>query len=176
MTDVADRADEIFAARGVLDGAQRRKPIFGLREIVTFLTDPTVQLTQEQTRLLFSDRDLASAFRQLKSRYAALALPAMAAASDGDLTDRTFPGGRVRLRPSKRSGQVYLIVDYGEQPPDPSPAILLLEAPDGAVAKLALPGADDQGQLMIILDEACTAESEVVRLLKDPRASGVFMQ
>ena len=172
MPSEPDRADEIFAARGILEDSARSRPVFGIREIVAFFDDPNAQLSSEQTKLLFADAKLRDAFRRLKVQIATFALPMAAAASVGDIADRAFSGGRIRLRPSRRSGQSYLVVSYDNLDDDAaSPSLLVLEGVD-LIAKVALPAADDQNTAMIILDDRLDAT--VLLLLRDPRTSGIF--
>ena len=170
-----NRADEIFAARGILADAPRHGSTFGLGELVRFMNDPAVRLTADQTRRLFSDRNLSETYRRLKAQRTTFAVPALKAASDGSVADRAFPGGQVRIRPSKRVGQYYAIIIFTDPVPQPSPAALLLESTDGKIAKYALPGVDDAGQCMLILDELSPQDAALLELLRDPLASGVFI-
>lgn len=174
MNDIADRADEIFVSQSLLEEGALQGAPFGVREIAMFLTDHTVQLLPEQTRLLFSDRSLNDAYQRLKARLTAIPMPMVAAASDGDVIDRVFPGAQIRVRPSKRKGQSFLVIFFEAGHTDPSPSILVLQSQD-EIVKLALPAADDQGQCIIILDEADSHDARTLAFLVDPFIEGAFI-
>ncbi len=73
----------------------------GVAELVQFLSDPRSELPPEAQRLLFSNPRLRADFKRLKTSLRCVELPALAAASDGAVDQRSFEGGSVRLHPSR---------------------------------------------------------------------------
>ena len=52
---------------------------------------------------------------------------------------------------------------------------MLLESPTGDLVKRALPSADQQGEVMMVLDENNDADAGFLRLLADPTSTGTFV-
>ena len=82
-------------------------------------------------------------------------------------------GGSIAIHPSRVAGQVYVIVHFTS--PDNTPRALLLESTSGEIIKRALPNADPQGELMMVLNENNEADASFLRLLADPTSTGTFV-
>jgi hypothetical protein len=171
--DIARRADRLYVARSVLAEAERPRHRFGVAEIVQFLNDPSRMLTPEEQRALFTDPRLRSDYRRLKERATTFELPALAAASSGNVNTRRFDGGSLGIHPSRMPGQFYVILRFDT--PATSPRTLLLESTAGDLVKRALPGADPQGEVMMVLNENDDADAAFLRLLTEPTTIGTFV-
>jgi hypothetical protein len=171
--DVARRADQLYAARSALADAGRPRHRFGVAEIVHFLGDPARSLTPEEQRALFADPRLRADYRRLKAQATTFEMPALAAASSGSVNARRFDGGSITIHPSRIPGQLYVIVRFNE--PASSPRAMLLESTTGDLVKRALPIADQQGDVMMVLDENNDADAGFLRLLADPTSTGTFV-
>jgi hypothetical protein len=171
--DVAHRADRLYAARSALVETKPLRRRFGVAEIVQFLNDPARALTPEEQRALFADPRLRADYRRLKGQATTFELPALAAASSGNVNARRFEGGSIAIHPSRIPGQLYVIVRFNS--PDSSPRAMLLESTTGDLVKRVLPGADQQGEVMMVLNENNDADAAFLRLLADPTATGTFV-
>jgi hypothetical protein len=171
--DLARRADALYAARSALAETERPTRRLGVAEITQFLSDPERSLTQEEQRSLFADPKLRADYRRLKSRLSAVELPALAAASAGDIHTRRFDGGTISVHPSRVPGQTYVILRFGW--PASSPRTMLLESAGGELIKRSLPPADVQGEIVMILDEKNTSDQGLLQLICDPTATGSFL-
>jgi hypothetical protein len=171
--DVARRADRLFAARSALAETKRPQRRFGVAEIVQFLNDPSRSLSPEEQRDLFADPRLRADYRRLKAQATTFELPALAAASSGNVDARRFDGGSITIHPSRIPGQLYVIVRFNS--PAGSPRAMLLESTSGDFLKRALPSADQQGEVMMVLDQNNDADAGFLRLLADPTATGTFV-
>jgi hypothetical protein len=171
--DFAHRVEQLYAARSGLGETKGLRLRFGVAEIVQFLNDPARALTPEEQRALFADPRLRADYRRLKGRATAFELPALAAASSGNVNARRFDGGSIAIHPSRIPGQLYVIVRFNS--PDSSPRAMLLESTTGDLVKRVLPGADQQGEVMMVLNENNDADAAFLRLLADPTATGTFV-
>jgi hypothetical protein len=171
--DIAQRADRLYAARSAVADAKPPRHRFGIAEIMHFLEDPSRSLTSEEQRALFSDPRLRADYRRLKTQATAFEMPALAAASSGAVTARRFEGGNINIHPSRVPGQIYVILRFSW--PAGSPRMMLLESTAGDVVKRALPAADQQGELVMVLDERSEADARFLRLLADSTSTGTFM-
>jgi len=171
--DLARRADRLYAARSALAETKRPRHRFGVAEIVQFLSDPSRSLTPEEQRALFADPRLRADYRRLKAGATTFEMPALAAASSGDVNARRFDGGSIAIHPSRIPGQLYVIVRFDA--PASSPRAMLLESTTGDLVKRVLPGADQQGEVMMVLSESNEADAAFLRLLADPTATGTFV-
>lgn len=171
--DITRRADQLFVARSALAEAKPPRHRFGIAEIVQFLNDPSRSLMPEEQRALFTDPRLRADYRRLKSQATTFELPALAAASSGDVTARRFDGGTVTIHPSRIPGQIYVILRFNQ--PANSPRMLLLESAAGDVLKRALPNADQQGEVMMVLNEKNDIDAGFLRVLADPTSTGAFV-
>jgi hypothetical protein len=171
--DFARRADQLYAARSALADTKRPQHRFGVAEIVQFLSDPTRSLTPGEQRALFADARLRADYRRLKAQATTFEMPALAAASSGNVSARRFDGGSITIHPSRIAGQLYVIVHFNE--PGSSPRAILLESTTGDLVKRALPSADQQGDVMMVLDENNDADAGFLRLLADPTSIGTFV-
>ena len=171
--DFADRADRLYAARTALAEAARPRLRFGVAEIVQFLNDPSRSLAPEEQRALFADPRLRADYRRLKAQATTFEIPALAAASSGNVNVRRFDGGSIAIHPSRIPGQLYVIVRFNS--PASSPRAMLLESTSGDLVKRVLPSADQQGEVMMVLNENNEADAAFLRLLTDPTATGTFV-
>jgi hypothetical protein len=122
---------------------------------------------------LFTDPRLRADYRRLKALATTFELPALAAASSGDVNARRFDRGTITIHASRIPGQLYVIVRFTE--PDNSPRAIVLESTSGEIVKRALPGADQQGELMMVLNETNDVDAGFLRLLADPTCTGTFL-
>ena len=171
--DLADRADRLYAARTALAETGRPRHRFGIAEIVQFLGDPSRSLTPEEQRALFTDPRLRADYKRLKAQATTFEMPALAAASSGNVTARRFDGGSINIHPSRIAGQLYVILRFDT--PAGHPRALLLESTSGEVVKRALPAADPQGEVMMVLNENNETDASFLRLLADPTSTGTFV-
>jgi hypothetical protein len=171
--DVALRADKLYAARSALAEAEQSPRRLGIAEIVQFLGDPQRSLSMAEQRSLFADPRLRADYRRLKSQASVAELPALAAASSGDVNSRRFEGGTVSIHPSRVPGQVYVVLRFSW--PASPPRTMLLENAIGDLIKRSLPPADPQGEVMIVLDEKNASDQGFLRLISDPTSTGSFL-
>jgi hypothetical protein len=171
--DLARRADQLYAARSALANTKAPRHRFGMVEIVQFLSDPSRSLTPEEQRALFTDPRLRADYRRLKAEATAFEMPALAAASSGSVNLRRFDGGTIAIHPSRIPKQLYVIVHFNS--PASSPLALLLESTTGDLVKRVLPGADQQSEVMMVLNENNDADAAFLRLLTDPTTTGTFV-
>jgi len=171
--DLAHRADRLYAARSALAETERPRHRFGIAEIVQFLNDPSRSLTSEEQRSLFADPRLRADYKRLKALATSFEMPALAAASSGKVDARRFDGGSINIHPSRIAGQLYVILRFNT--PTDHPRAMLLESTSGEVIKRALPGADPQGEVMMVLNENNEADARFLRLLADPTSTGTFV-
>jgi hypothetical protein len=171
--DIARHADQLYAARSALAEAKRPTRRFGVAEIVQFLSDPSRALTADEQRALFTHPRLRDDYRRLKAQATAFELPALAAASSGAVNARRFDGGTISIHPSRVPGQIYVILRFTW--PSNAPRMILLESAAGDLLKRALPAADAQGEVMMVLNERSDADAGFLRLLADPTSTGTFV-
>ena len=171
--DIARRADQLYAARTALAEAKRPAHRFGVAEIVQFLSDPSRSLTAEEQRTLFTNPRLRDDYRRLKAQATTFELPALAAASSGAVNARRFEGGTISIHPSRLPGQIYVILRFTS--PADAPRMMLLEGAAGDLLKRTLPPADQQGEIMMVLNERSEADAGFLRLLGDPTSTGTFV-
>ena len=170
--DVPLRADRRYAAGSAMEQTERRPRRLGIAEIVRFLDDPGGSLSVEQQRTLFADQRLRTDYRRL-ARTSVAELPAVAAASSGNVNSRRFDGGTVNIHPSRVPGQIYVVVRFGW--PAGPPRAMLLEGADGDLIKRALPTADPNGEVLMVLDEKSDADAGFLRLISDPTSTGSIL-
>jgi hypothetical protein len=171
--DIALRADKLYAARSALAETEPPARRIGVAEIVRFLNDPGRSLSMEEQRALFADPQLRADYRRLKSQVSVGELPALAAASAGDVNSRRFDGGTVSIHPSRVPGQIYVVLRFS-WPANP-PRVMLLESAGGDLIKRLLPTADANGEVMMVLDENSASDAGFLRLITDPTSTGSFL-
>ena len=171
--ELASRAEQLYAARSALADTKAPRHRFGMAEIVQFLNDPSRSLTPDEQRALFADPRLRADYRRLKALATAFEMPALAAASSGHVNVRRFDGGSIAIHPSRIAGQLYIVVRFTS--PAGSPRAILLEGATGELVKHTLPGADPQGEVMMVLNESNDADAAFLRLLTDPTTTGTFV-
>ncbi len=174
-----ERAETIYTARMLLQNGKRSARSLGVRELIQFLTVPSHTLSDAQTAALFSDTRLRETYAMLKSQHALHHFPAVAAASGGDITERRFEGGTLRLTPSRSGNQVYLLICFTRQGNEagqpPVAGQLIVETPQGSIEKLALPAPDAAGEVFLVLDETIASDARFMAALRDPLAKGDFL-
>jgi hypothetical protein len=170
--DIAHRAEKLYAARSALAETQPSQRRLGVAEILQFLNDPQHSLSMEEQRALFADPKLRADYRRLKSQVAIAELPALAAASAGDVNSRRFDGGTVSIHPSRVHGQIYVILRFNWPTP---PRTMLLEDTGGDLVKRSLPPVDANGEIMMVLDEKKTSDAAFLRMIRDPTSMGSFL-
>jgi hypothetical protein len=118
-----------------------------------------------------------------EARTRVFEMPALAAAaSDREVDERTFDGASLRVRPSAQPGQVYIIVQFDD--PASAPSALLVESAGGEMARMALTvdergsrrELDDDGRLLLVKDLGNETDAQLVRLIRDPLSTGVFLR
>jgi hypothetical protein len=171
--EIEHRAGRLYAGRSAMAETAPPSRRLGIAEIVQFLSDPQHVLSDDQQRQLFADQRLRADYRRLKAQLSLVDLPALAAASTGGVTLRRFEGGTINIHPSRRPGQVYVVIRLA--PPNPELRTLLLENAAGDLVKRPLPPADSSGEIMIVLDEANSSDQKLLRLMSDPIATGSFL-
>lgn len=171
--DDATLADRLYAARTAYAETKPAQGRPALAELVRVLAEPARALTPDLQRALFADARLRVDFKRLRAGLGAVELPALAAASAGDVAQRAFEGGTVRIHPSRRPGQVYVIIEMAR--PGAGEGAIILESASGEVLKRPLPAGDPQGRIMLVLDEAQTADQDVLRLMRDPMTTGALL-
>jgi hypothetical protein len=166
-------ADRLYAARACIADARPGHRRVGIAELVRFLSDPDFELSIEGQQALFASPMLRADFQTLRQRSRLVELPALAAASAGNLTLRTFPGGSARIHPSRVEGQVYVVIEL--QAAGRMPRALLLEHHSGRLAKRLLRAPDASGQLVLVLDRNKPGDALFAELLADPTTTGSFL-
>jgi hypothetical protein len=171
--DIARRADELYAARAAVEDRSRPAPRMGIAEIMRFLNDPGRSLSIEEQRSLFTDPQLRADFRRLKSQTAIADLPALAAASAGDVSTRRFEGGTLTIHQSRIPGQVYVVLRFDRL--EGAPRAMLLETAGAEIIKRMLPAADPNGEVMLVLDDRIASDQAFLRVISDPTSTGSFL-
>jgi hypothetical protein len=168
------RAEDLYVARAVAEDTPPRALSLTFADLVRYLSDANTTLTAEEWRLCREDPRLRADYDALKRNLCVAELPQAAAASQGDVDERTFPGGSLRIRPSALAGQVYLILTLERALA--TPRFLLVEGANGEVARIALPPPDPDGTMLVIQDTTKSeGDARAVRLLRDPASSGVLL-
>jgi hypothetical protein len=178
--DVFQRAEDLFVARSVIADAQPQAERLSIADLYRFLTDPAFTLTAEQQALLFADRRLRADYQRLKQDLSpasrpqgAFEFPRVAAASDRALDERQFPHGSIQIAESQAdSRQVYVVFALQQAQ---EVRALILESVRGHLTKLKLEAPDTDGIIQLLLDTRNDVEAEVVRLLRDPETTGMFV-
>jgi hypothetical protein len=166
-------ADRLYAARCAIADAAPGGPRIGVAELVQYLSDPRSELSPEAQRHLFSNPRLRADFKRLKASLRRVELPALAAASDGAVAQRSFEGGSVLIHPSRVAGQSYALFQFNW--PSATPRAVLLESASGDVVKRALPAADASGRAVLVLDKNQPDDGAFLRLIADPTTIGSFI-
>lgn len=166
-------AARLYAARSALaeTAPGRHRP--GIAELARVLAEPGRKLTTDEQRALFADAGLRADFKCLRARLGAIELPALAAASDGDVAVRTFDGGTLRIHPSRVPGQTYVIIEMGGG--SGVPGAIMFESPQGEVLKRSLTAGDARGRIVIVLDGSSDDDRAFLRLVADPNATGALL-
>jgi len=171
-SDIAARAAELYAPRAILAEARPEGMAVGVSDIVLFLGSGRAPSAEAQ-RALFASPRLRADYRRLKSQLSMFELPALAAASDGQVTMRRFEGGAIRIHPSRVAGQTYVLVRFDA--PDNAPAAMVLEHPSGEVVRRALSIEQSEGEALLLLDSRLPEDEAFLRVLCDPKSTGGFL-
>ncbi len=171
--EIALRADKLYAARAALAETEAGPRRLGVAELVQFLSDPGRSLSMDEQRMLFADPRLRADYRRLKAQLSVAELPALAAASAGDVDARRFDGGTVRIHASRVAGQVYVVLQVNSAANPPR--AILLEGAGGELVKRVLPPCNAAGEIMIVLDRANAPDQAFLRLLAEPTTTGLFL-
>ncbi|MCG8036127.1 MAG: hypothetical protein JAZ19_03730 [Candidatus Thiodiazotropha taylori] len=132
------------------DPTQRRIDFTTLFRCVTHPEEPFPAALQKQ---LTQDPKLREDFHHLLKKCSSYHIPRAAAASSGDLTERTVDQFRIRLRPSRvESDQLYILIELPDETTD-SPSTLFLYDTQGGCLKQALPAPQEREiQLLMNVD------------------------
>jgi hypothetical protein len=193
-----NRVEELYVAWTLAEETPAApRPALTFGELVAFLVEGR-KLTQAQQQFLFANRKLRADFQRLKqdlahrvidrteraeARTRVFEMPALAAAaSDREVDERSFDGASLRVRPSAQPGQVYIIVQFDD--PASAPSALLVESAAGEMARMALTvdekgsrrELDDDGRLLLVKDLGNETDAQLVRLIRDPLSTGVFLR
>ena len=174
MAEDLDLADRIYAGIALGRHAEPRRGLLGVGDIVRFVHGGSGSLTADQTRQLFANSHLVRSYRELMSRLAVAEVPAVAAASSGDLLRRHFDGGVLTLSEDDAE-QVSLLVVLDEDRRG-HPVDLIVMSAAGA-EKLAFQFAPDaDGELFEFVDQSTPEGRRLVEALRDPFAEGFFVR
>jgi hypothetical protein len=173
IDEIALRAEKLYAARAAMENASRSTLRIGIAEIIQFLNDPRRSLSMEEQRSLFANPQLRADYQRLKSQVAVADLPALAAASVGDVNIRRFEGGTVNIHRSRVAGQTYVVLRFDRLLG--TMRTLLLENTRGDIIKRALPAADPNGEVLLLLDNKIASDQGFLQLISDPTSTGSFL-
>jgi hypothetical protein len=133
-------------------------------------------MTREQMQRLFAEPKLRESLRRALAWPAAgsvARLPALAAAaSDTQVEDRAFPGGRVR---SRRVREHELEVLFTFEDAGAAPRALWLEGGSGEMWLEPLPPPGSDGEIFLVKDLDDPPHELFARLLRDPATIGGFL-
>jgi hypothetical protein len=135
-----------------------------------------LSLTVEQMQHLLFDPELRRSLRRALSDLTAgpfIQMPALAAAaSDTEVGDRDFPGGRVRSY-QVRDHELDVLFTFKES--SLAPCALWLRGVSGEMWLEPLPPPDADGDIFLVKDLRNTAHALFARLLRDPGTIGEFL-
>ena len=158
-------ARQLFDALGNLqaigdaDGAGTKVT---LGRLYRYASSPDGGADSELERLLAENQDLRRDFRRLLGKTAAVHMPRVAAASSGEISQRSGANCRIRFEPSRAEpDQVYVIIEItGAE--DFAPASLFVCDSDNLCDKFSLPAARD-GIVQLLLER----DSDLLAKLRD---------
>jgi hypothetical protein len=177
-SELISRTEDLFVARSLEDDARAEAVSIRFIDIYRFLTEAGFTLPHAQQAVLFSNERIRRDFQQLRKDLAArlhrTVVPVAAAASDGTLTERRFPGGVIRLAASAVDSQhMYVMFEFEGQAP--SFRAIELQGAGGDLMKMALDPPDEDGLVQTLLDLRREDHAAIVRLLQDPNTQGSFL-
>ena len=182
MTDIFDRADEIYAGLTVAAMPSNPGARVGVAEILRYLTDTAFALPDEQLATLQNVAALRDTYDRLASDLSVATIPTLAAAADSDDTAtqsqpviRYFDGGRLVLRPTPHPGVFYLRVLWDRGQPPGLSLVLHLTSDCQPIGRLALPPPDADGTINELLNERVPAQHAMIRAIREPRSQGHIM-
>lgn len=180
-----DRTVRIFAAERFLERMHQKlstltagDPVagIGLAELIRFLEGDRFVSPALVNRALLQRPSLRADLSALRTRLTRLELPAVAAASAGDLEERPLPGGTLTLFAPPDEGLVYLSLALADPPPPGVGLSLVLTTEEGQVLVLPLPEFNDEDTVTLILNIADAGDAAVLAALRAPRTRGDFIE
>jgi hypothetical protein len=179
MTDIFDRADEIYAGLTVAAMPSDPRARVGVAEILRYLTDASFALSDAQMANLQTVGALRDTYDRLASDLSVATIPTLAAAADNEETTdkiqpviRYFDGGRLLLRPAPHPGVFYLRVSWDIGQPPGSSLVLHLTSDALPIGRLALPPQDVDGTINELLNERVPAQRAIIDAIYEPRSQG----
>lgn len=172
----SDRALALFVAERILERPRPDGVLIGPGELAAFVLGEGRLSGAEVNRALLARPALRADLAALRARFARMALPAVAAASDGDLDERPVPGGVLTLFAPPEETSVYLSLRLTDPPPADVALSLLLETEAGEVLSLPLPPFNDEGTIAMILDRTDAGDAALIAALRAPRTRGDFVE
>lgn len=183
MADIFDRTDEIFSGL-MLDlpkSFPSAKHRIGLAEICRYLADPQPISLPGLAEALLENTRLRHDYNRLSQELALFSLP-MAAAAAADEVDnattevvRHFNGGQIRLRPSVHHGVFYLLLSWDDGLVLDTPLVLHLALNDLPLTRLPLPPFDDDGNVVLLLNEEMPSHQVLLTALRNPLSTGFLI-
>lgn len=179
MTDIFDRADEIYAGLTVVATTSNPGARVGVAEILRFLTDALFALSDAQMAKLQTVVSLRDTYDRLARDLSVATIPSLAAAADSEDTAdqsqpviRYFDGGRLLLRPAPHPGVFYFRVSWDNGRPPGSSLVLHLTSDALPIGRLALPSQDADGTINELLNERVPAQRAIIHAIYEPRSQG----
>ena len=150
VNSISSAQERNAGAQTLLQFDEQEALLVGLKR---YLTNVSATLGQDLRKLLLIDESfrtrLSLMLEEMSRQAGCYRLPHAVAASDGNLHERRFEGGLLRLAESQKDRQqVYVIIELDN--PSAYPRALILSGPDGDVAKLLLEAPDDDGVVQIL--------------------------
>ena len=190
LNNPLDRAARAFAGRAALEDAwpahqsdaQAQVPYeangqrirIGVGDIVQWLADPAYVLSLDTYRHIQATPNLADAWRTLKTELAVATVPARIAAATGALATRPFSNGLIKVVPASTAGEVYVMIRWQPEA-HLVPRTLLLEQEGVTLVKRELPRLRNDNEFVIICVSGRGEDTDFLRLIGDPRTTGVFI-
>ena len=166
MQDELDEVDGLYIANALLSDACAPVSPLCIADIVRFLTVSGTRLTAEQSRKLVADRALRQVYARLKAVLVSHEMPALIAASDGEVDERTFEGGTLLLVRGD-AGDWYMRVRI-DQRGQTEKLSLLIEPEGGLPRKIDLGMPDSTRSYLVLLDDTDAHDQAVIVALRDP--------
>lgn len=171
-----DRALALFVAERLLEQPVSPRPMLGPGDLAAFLLGDTRVSAAMVNRALMARPSLRADLAALRERLARLTLPAVAAASDGDLDERPLPGGSLTLYAPPGERSVYLSLRLEDAPPPDVGLSLLLVTEAGEILAVPVPPFNDEGTVTVILNSADAGDAALLAALRSPRTLGDFIE
>lgn len=173
MNDELNDVDSRYVAAMLVEEAQTVPNPLGIADLARFLTTPRIVLSADQTRRLFTNVSLRQAYTRLRKSLTLHEVPALAAASDGAVEERSFEGGSLLLV-GDDSGGWYLRVRISEAKRPVNP-LLLIEKDDRPIANIPLGQPDASGGYLAVLDMENAVTMAAMAALRDPSSEAFIL-